>query len=66
MSRPGDGVRRCPRCWSEQLRPVTSGAVTNLLCPGCHRCWRVEEGHMVEVNPYACPGCPDRDLCRAG
>ena len=59
----GPPARRCPRCWSERLRPVTSGASTQLFCTGCHRCWRLEDGYLVEVNPYACPGCADRGLC---
>ncbi|MEW6470899.1 MAG: hypothetical protein AB1679_01395 [Actinomycetota bacterium] len=57
-------TRRCLRCWSEDLRPVESAGGTNLFCTGCHRCWRFEDGYLVEVNPYACSGCANRSLCR--
>jgi len=62
----GSPGRRCPRCWSERLRLVETAGGTNLLCTGCHRCWHLETGYFVEVNPHACPGCGDRTLCRAG
>ena len=58
-------TRRCPRCWCERLRLVQTAGGTNVLCSGCHRCWHVEAGYLVEVNPYACSGCADRALCRA-
>jgi hypothetical protein len=67
--RPGRAAsaptRRCPRCWSERLRLVETAGRTNLLCTGCHRCWYLETGYFVEVNPLACSGCADRSLCRA-
>jgi len=67
MSNDPAGVRtrRCPRCWSEALRAVEPAGGTNLLCTACHRCWRPEMGYLVEVNPYACSGCPARNICRA-
>lgn len=63
-SSAGAAPRRCPRCWSDHLRPVESAGSTNLFCSGCHRCWRFEDGYLVEVNPYACSGCANRSLCR--
>lgn len=59
------GVRRCPRCGGAALRPVATagGSGENLLCLGCRRCWRPEDGYLVQVNPYACAGCPDRRFC---
>jgi hypothetical protein len=62
----GTATRRCPRCWSERLRAVETTGGTNLLCTGCLRCWQLEAGYLVQVNPYACPGCADRTLCWAG
>jgi len=64
--KPATAGRRCPRCWSEPLRAVETTGGTNMLCTSCHRCWRVENGYLVEVNPYACSGCDDRSLCRGG
>jgi hypothetical protein len=61
----GTAARRCPRCWSERLRLVETAGAVNLLCTSCHRCWSLEAGYLIEVNPYACSGCADRDLCRA-
>jgi len=61
----GSGHRRCPRCWSERLRLVETAYGANLFCTGCHRCWRLECGFLVEVNPLACSGCTDRGLCRS-
>jgi hypothetical protein len=55
--------RRCPRCGGDHLYPVSAAGMGNLLCLGCRRCWRPEHGHLVQVNPYACPGCPDRRFC---
>ncbi len=56
--------RRCPRCGSRSLRQAQTASRTNLLCMGCHRCWFVEQGYLVEVNRYACSGCGDRTRCR--
>ena len=55
--------RRCPRCGHAGLRPVEDTADANLLCLECRRCWRPEEGYLVQVNPHACAGCPDRNFC---
>jgi DNA-directed RNA polymerase subunit RPC12/RpoP len=56
--------RRCPRCGGGPLRPVQTESTRNLVCPSCHRCWHAELSYLIEVNPYACPGCGDRWLCR--
>ena len=61
----GVHTRRCPRCWGEGLRAVQSAGGMNLFCTACHRCWRLETGYLIEVNPYACSGCAARNLCRA-
>jgi hypothetical protein len=55
--------RRCPRCGGDHLHPVAGAGTGNLLCLGCRRCWRPEQGYLIQVNPYACPGCPDRRYC---
>ena len=55
--------RPCPRCGCRQLYPVALPGSENLLCLECRRCWRTEDGHFVQVDPYACPGCPDRRFC---
>lgn len=66
LERPaGRRARRCLRCGSERLRLVETAGGTNLFCTDCHRCWRPEDGYLVEVNPYACSGCVDRSLCRS-
>lgn len=57
--------RRCPRCGHVGLRPVGDSADPNLLCVECRRCWHLEHGHLIQVNPYACPGCPERAFCVA-
>ena len=61
----GTGTRRCPRCGGVHLRPVVTAVSANLFCTGCHRCWRFEDGYLVEVNPYACSGCAERGVCQA-
>ena len=63
-SRPGPLLRQCPRCGGGHLRLVEITGGPNLLCIGCRRCWHFEDGHVVEVNPYACSGCAERTLCR--
>jgi hypothetical protein len=64
MSSPAVAVRRrCLRCGGEHLRPVQTAGDARLLCFGCQRCWQLEEGYLVEVNPLACSGCPHRRLC---
>jgi hypothetical protein len=60
---PAATHRRCPRCGGYHLYPVATPGSENLLCLECRRCWRPEDGHLVQVNPHACPGCPDRRYC---
>jgi hypothetical protein len=55
--------RPCPRCGCRQLYPVAREGSENLLCLECRRCWQPEDGHFLQVNPYACAGCPDRRFC---
>lgn len=55
---------RCPRCGGQHLRLVAGAERGNLLCLSCRRCWRPEDGHLVQVNPHACSGCPDRRYCQ--
>ena len=54
----------CPSCGGGQLRPVSDGESSNLLCLGCRHCWRPERGELVRVDPVTCPGCPDRMFCQ--
>ena len=54
---------RCPRCGGHHLRIVAGTERGNVLCLSCRRCWRAEDGHLVQVNPHACAGCPDRRYC---
>ena len=55
--------RRCPRCGHAGLRPVDDTPQANLLCLECRCCWQPEDRHLVQVNPHACAGCPDRPFC---
>jgi hypothetical protein len=54
--------RPCPRC-GNTLHPGDDSAGATLLCSECWRCWHQEAGYLVQVNPYACTGCPNRRLC---
>jgi CBS-domain-containing membrane protein len=56
--------RQCPHCGGEQLRVVTDGESSKLLCLECRNCWHIEQGGLVRVDPETCPGCPDRFFCR--
>jgi hypothetical protein len=53
----------CPRCGSQNLRAVTGGEVTNVLCRECGCCWHVEPAVARLLDPRACPGCPSRPTC---
>jgi hypothetical protein len=65
----GEGLlwayRHCPDCGSTQMRVVSDGEATNMLCLGCQRCWHPEAGFLSHVDPITCPGCPSRALCLA-
>lgn len=56
--------RQCPHCGGEQLRVVTDGESSKLLCLQCRTCWRREQDGLVQVDSETCPGCPDRFFCR--
>jgi len=56
--------RQCPHCGGEQLRVVTDGESSKLLCLQCRNCWQLDQGDLVRVDPETCPGCPDRVFCR--
>jgi len=58
------GVRRCPRCGGEWLRPVSTSRATNFLCLHCRTCWHLSGGTFVEVETRSCPGCPEHNFCR--
>ena len=55
---------QCPHCGGDQLRVVTDGESSKLLCLQCRNCWHLEQGGLVRVDPETCPGCPDRVFCR--
>ncbi len=57
------GLRRCPHCDGEWLRPVDTDAATNFLCLYCRSCWTVAGGVFAAVETRQCPGCPDHNLC---
>jgi len=58
------GLRRCPRCAGEWLRPVSTAEATNFLCLFCRRCWHITGGAFIQVEPRACPGCTEHNFCR--
>jgi hypothetical protein len=58
-----EAYRHCPECGGSQLRVVTDGEMTNMLCLSCHRCWHPEAGFLSRVDPFTCPGCSNLGLC---
>jgi len=58
------GVRGCPRCHGEALRPVSTEHDTNFLCSTCGTCWHLRGGVLVQVEQRTCPGCPEHNFCR--
>lgn len=54
---------RCWECGSPSLRAVSDGYDANFVCPSCGSCWHVVLGHVHQVDPATCPGCPARELC---
>lgn len=56
--------RRCPRCHSEWLHPVTTSEATNFLCIMCRACWHLRDGAFAQVETRSCPGCTEHNFCR--
>ena len=54
----------CPRCGGGWLRPVSTAEATNFLCLCCRRCWHLERGAFVPVDPRSCRGCVEHNFCR--
>ena len=59
------GTTPCPQCGSDELSPVTVGAVRNFVCNKCAACWHVDQETLRRVQPQECPGCSFRPMCTA-
>lgn len=55
----------CPGCGGDRFEVVAplDGSEGQLLCRDCARCWAYQAGTLVQVDPYQCPGCPQRRVC---
>lgn len=58
------GLRHCPHCDGEWLRPVETRSSTNFVCLHCRSCWTISGGTFVAVETRTCPGCPEHNFCR--
>jgi hypothetical protein len=58
------GLGRCPGCGGPGLKSVSTTEATNFLCLWCRRCWHLEGGSLVAVEPRSCRGCPEHNFCR--
>jgi CBS domain-containing protein len=58
------GLRTCPHCAREWLRPVETGDSTNFLCLYCRSCWSVAGATLAPVETRRCRGCEEHNLCR--
>jgi hypothetical protein len=58
----GGGISACPACGSTRIHAVAYQG-PKYFCGACSRCWVLELGGVLRVNPVPCPGCGHRDDC---
>ena len=67
MSEAGGGnaeLTHCPRCGDDDLVGPYDPEGFTVLCRTCGRCWRLDPGGPVRVDPAECSGCLQAARCR--